>query len=75
MDVPRDQGMNDILTAIGAGSDTTSTVLAGLFFYLLSNPTAFARLRKEVDLEFPIEEGDPFDTSKLARMPYLNAVM
>ncbi|KAL5511175.1 hypothetical protein ACEPAH_4390 [Sanghuangporus vaninii] len=75
IEVPRDQGLNDILTAIGAGADTTSTVLAAIFFYLLSNQAVFMRLRKEVDFEFPVQEGDPLDTLKLARMPYLNAII
>ncbi|KAL5489841.1 hypothetical protein ACEPAI_4673 [Sanghuangporus weigelae] len=75
IEVPTDQGMNDVLTAIGAGADTTSTVLAAVFFYLLSNPSVFMRLRKEIDSEFPVEEREPFDAIKLARMPYLNAVI
>ncbi|OCB86788.1 cytochrome P450 [Sanghuangporus baumii] len=75
IEVPTDQGMNDVLTAIGAGADTTSTVLAAVFFYLLSNPSVCMRLRKEVESEFPVEEREPFDAVKLARMPYLNAVM
>ncbi|KAL5489839.1 hypothetical protein ACEPAI_4671 [Sanghuangporus weigelae] len=75
IEVTTDQGMNDILTAIAAGADTTSTVLAAVFFYLLSNPAAFTRLQNEVDFELPIEEGEPFDAVKLARMPYLNAVI
>ncbi|KAL5489838.1 hypothetical protein ACEPAI_4670 [Sanghuangporus weigelae] len=75
MEVPRDQGINDVLVAIGAGADTTSTALGGLFFYLLSNPSVFYRLRKEVDSEFPVGEGEPFDAVKLASLPYLNAVI
>ena len=67
--------MNDIIVAIIGGSDTTSTVLAGLFFHLLSNPSAFARLKDEVDSEFPVTEGEPFDAVKLSKMPYLNSVM
>ncbi|KAL5511138.1 hypothetical protein ACEPAH_4353 [Sanghuangporus vaninii] len=75
MEVSKDQGVNDLNIAIGAGSDTTSTVLGGLFFYLLSNPGVFDRLRKEVDSEFPLGEEEPFDSVKLAGMPYLNAVI
>ena len=75
MEVPRDQGLNEIFAAIIAGADTTSTVLSGLFFNLLSNPSVLERLRKEADKEFPRGEGEPFDAAKLAGMPYLNAVM
>ncbi|KAL5532689.1 hypothetical protein ACEPAF_4463 [Sanghuangporus sanghuang] len=75
MEVPRDQGLNEIFAAIIAGADTTSTVLGGLFFHLLSNPAVMERLQKEVDSEFPRAEGEPFDAVKLAGMPYLNAVI
>ena len=70
-----DQVHNDLLIAIGAGADTTSTILAGIFFHLLSNPVVFDRLRREVDSVFPPGEGEPFDAVKLASMPYLNAIM
>ena len=63
------------MMAIDAGSDTTATVLSAIFFYLLANPAVFHRLRKEVDSEFPIGEGEPFDSLRLSRMPFLNAVV
>ncbi|EJD02376.1 cytochrome P450 [Fomitiporia mediterranea MF3/22] len=75
MDVPRDQGLNEVFTAIVAGADTTSTVLGGVFFYILSNPAVFSKLQREVDSEFPLGEGEPFDAVKLSAMPYLNAVI
>ncbi|EJD05634.1 high nitrogen upregulated cytochrome P450 monooxygenase 2 [Fomitiporia mediterranea MF3/22] len=61
--------------AIVAGSDTTSTTLSGVFFYLLTNPEYYARLREEVDAYFPLGEGEPFDGTRLAEMKYLNAVI
>ena len=61
--------------AIIAGSDTTSTTLSGLFYYILSNAVEYKRLQAEIDTAFPPGEGDPFDTTMLAEMPYLNAVM
>ncbi|KAL5497722.1 hypothetical protein ACEPAH_2653 [Sanghuangporus vaninii] len=73
--VSQDQAMNDILIAVVGGADTASTVLSGLFFYLLSDPPVLVRLKEEVDSEFPVTEGEPFDAVKLARMPYLNAVI
>ena len=60
---------------IVAGSDTTSTTLSGLFYYLLSSPHNYRRLQKEIDAAFPPGEGDPFDTLKLSELPFLNAVM
>ena len=62
--------------AIAAGADTTSTVISNVFYCLLTNPTDYARLREEVDNTFPQRDGDdPFDSTKLAKMPFLNAVM
>ncbi|KAL5476669.1 hypothetical protein ACEPAI_2855 [Sanghuangporus weigelae] len=61
--------------AIVAGSDTTSTTLSGVFFYLLTHPECYDRLRKEVDAVFPPGEGEPFDGARLAEMKYLNAVI
>ena len=58
-----------------AGSDTTSTVLSSLFSLLLRHPKEYHRLQKEVDEVFPPGEGDPFDATRLAEMPFLNAVM
>lgn len=73
-----------------AGSDTTATVLSSLFLYLLSTMPApyygsdekrkhysnyYSRLQAEVDSVFPPGEGDPFDSSKLAEMPFLNAAL
>ncbi|EJD00159.1 high nitrogen upregulated cytochrome P450 monooxygenase 2 [Fomitiporia mediterranea MF3/22] len=66
---------SDGTLAIIAGSDTTSTTLSGLFYYLLSNPNEYKRLQAEIDSVFPPGEGDPFDTTKLAEMPILNAVI
>ncbi|KAL5514533.1 hypothetical protein ACEPAG_1849 [Sanghuangporus baumii] len=73
VETPQDQSMNDIIAAVVAGADTASTVLSGLFFHLLSNPSVFDRLKEEVDSEFPVTEGEPFDAVRLARMSYLNA--
>ncbi|KAL5514477.1 hypothetical protein ACEPAG_2565 [Sanghuangporus baumii] len=58
-----------------AGSDTTSTTLSGLFYYLLTNPLDYRRLQKDIDTAFPPGEGDPFDTLKLSELPFLNAVI
>ena len=62
-------------TAIVAGADTTATILGGIFYYLLTHPEAYKQLQAEVDSAFPLGEGDPLDSAKLAGMPYLNAVM
>ena len=41
----------------------------------MSNPVEYKRLQNEIDSAFPPGEGDPFDTTKLAEMAFLNAVM
>ncbi|KAH8115859.1 high nitrogen upregulated cytochrome P450 monooxygenase 2 [Phellopilus nigrolimitatus] len=61
--------------AVVAGSDTTSSTLGGIFYYLLRNPDDYRRLQKEVDGVFPPGEGDPFDSTKLMKMQFLNAVI
>ena len=75
-DPPTDEEIvNDGTLAIIAGSDTTSTTLGGLFYYLMNNPFDYQRLQKEIDAAFPPGEGDPFDSLKLSELPFLNAVM
>ncbi|KAI5124822.1 hypothetical protein M0805_005452 [Coniferiporia weirii] len=67
--------MSDATLTIVAGSDTTATVLGGLFYNLLLHPEDYIRLQKEVDENFPLAEGDGVDLSKLSKMPFLNAVI
>ncbi|KAH9481467.1 Cytochrome P450 monooxygenase FCK2 [Psilocybe cubensis] len=57
--------------AIIAGSDTTSSAMTHLFFFLMCNPTAYKRLQAEVDQL----GNDVLDTTKHAHMPYLNAAI
>lgn len=66
---------SDGILAIIAGSDTAATVLSGLFYYLLAQPKDYKRLQEEIDASFPPGQGNAFDATKLAEMPYLNAVM
>ena len=63
------------MLAVIAGSDTTASVLSNTCYYLMQNPSDYDALRQEVDKAFPLGEGDPFDSTKLASMKYLNAVM
>ncbi|KAF8168800.1 cytochrome P450 [Mycena galopus ATCC 62051] len=62
----------DIMLAIIAGSDTTSSVLANLFYSLLRNPDVYTKLKKEIDHAFGADE-DTLDVAKLQNMVYLNA--
>ncbi|KAH8118801.1 high nitrogen upregulated cytochrome P450 monooxygenase 2 [Phellopilus nigrolimitatus] len=61
--------------AIIAGSDTTSTVMSGIFYHLLANPDIYRRLQDEIDVAFPLGEGDPLDTTRLSELTFLNAVI
>ena len=60
--------------AIIAGSDTTSSVLAAVLYYLLCNPVAYEHLQAEVDGAFPSGE-EPLDVTKLGQMEWLNGCM
>lgn len=54
-----------------AGSDTTSSAAANIFYFLMSHPTVYKRLQAEVD-----GLGDKLtDCSAQAQLSYLNAVM
>ena len=66
--------VDDGILAVVAGSDTTSTALAHLWYLFLRNPDVYKRLREEVDATFPPGD-DPMDFSRHADMPYLNACM
>lgn len=57
-----------------AGSDTTSTVLAALLYYLLLNPGAYERLEEEIDSTFTRGE-EPLDMMKLSHLEWLNGCM
>ena len=67
--------VSDAGLLIIAGSDTTATVIANVFYYLVRNRDKYQTLKNEVDKEFPAGGGDATDSLKLAKMPYLNAVM
>jgi len=60
--------------AIIAGSDTTSSVLTALLYYLLRNPEVYNRLQEEVDSAL-ISGEEPLDAVKLSHMVWLNGCM
>ncbi|GJE99306.1 cytochrome P450 [Phanerochaete sordida] len=73
-DPPKAVVMSDGVTALIAGSDTTSSVLASLFYCLLRSPEAYARLQAEVDKFYPRGE-DALDPKHIPDMQYLEAVI
>ncbi|KAH0836078.1 hypothetical protein AYO21_02719 [Fonsecaea monophora] len=57
---------------IGAGSDTSSTAMSGLFFYLLRDERVLARLQAEVRGAFDTVEDIRY-SARLTSLPYLRA--
>ncbi|KAJ7814739.1 cytochrome P450 [Mycena olivaceomarginata] len=65
---------NDITFAIQAGSDTTSSVLTLLFYYILADRDVYTKLITELNTNF----GCTIDTNELPalfQLPYLQAVV
>jgi len=56
------------------GSETSSTTLSNVFYYLLTHPKAVEKLRTEIDSEFPLDAEIEAGMA-LNNMRYLNAVM
>jgi hypothetical protein len=69
----KDLAQNGTL-AIIAGSDTTSSILTAIIYYLLLNPAAYERLQEEVDSAFSSGE-EPLDAVKLSHLEWLNGCM
>jgi len=66
---------NSVL-AIIAGSDTTSSCLSNIIYYLLRHPSYMNRLRAELDQAFPPSDNNETITLHvLTSLPMLNAVM
>lgn len=65
------QLVNDTPMLVVAGSDTTSLTLCTLFYFLLRNPVIYSRLQAELDRSNLASD----DSSGLAQLEYLNAVM
>jgi len=69
-----DDVAQDGVLSIIAGSDTTSSVLTAVIYYLILNPAAYERLQEEVDCAFPSGE-EPLDAEKLSHLEWLNGCM
>ncbi|TGO58364.1 hypothetical protein BOTNAR_0182g00020 [Botryotinia narcissicola] len=65
--------MKTTVTLIIAGSETTATLLGGVIFYLLKNPSCMATLVQEIRSTF--EESADMTFVKLANLRYLNACL
>lgn len=58
-----------------AGSDTAATTLAHCWYFMLTNPGCFRRLRQEIDDAFPHGEDTSSDLALQSTLPFLNACM
>ncbi|EPQ56837.1 cytochrome P450 [Gloeophyllum trabeum ATCC 11539] len=67
--------VEDSVFAVQAGSDSTASVLTFLLYYMISSPTALKTLRAEIDSAFMRDPSQALNSSVLASLPYLNAVV
>jgi cytochrome P450 len=65
----------EAIIAIQAGTNGISTAIAFAFFFLVSNPEIYAKLKAEIKAYFPDFDGsETFDGKMVEKLPYLNAV-
>lgn len=64
--------MNNMITFLIAGHETTSGLLSFTFYYLLKNPAAYEAAQQEVDT---VIGNGPITVDHLTKLPYLNAVL
>ncbi|KAF7593413.1 hypothetical protein BBP40_011515 [Aspergillus hancockii] len=65
-----DSIVNNMMTFLIAGHETTSGTLSFLFYYLLKNPSAYKRAQEEVDKVIGRQK---INVEDLAKLPYLAA--
>lgn len=70
--VQDDSIMDNMITFLVAGHETTSGMLSFVFYYLLKNARAYESAQKEVD---QVIGRDPITVDHLSKLPYLNAVL
>ncbi|KAG6819363.1 hypothetical protein H0H93_012546 [Arthromyces matolae] len=68
--LPVEQIVSDAALMVVAGADTVAPALSSLFYFLLSNPTAYSRLQSEIESSGLAEED-----LNIAHLEYLNAVI
>lgn len=72
-----DNLVEQLMTFLGAGHETTATALQWAIYELCKNPIIQARLREEVRARLPsisVDNPKPLSADTLDRLPYLNAV-
>jgi cytochrome P450 len=58
---------------IVAGSETSTTTLSGLFYYLMKNKSSYMRLKQEIRSAF--KSLDDIDSKKVEQLPYMTACL
>ncbi|KAJ3508424.1 hypothetical protein NLJ89_g5763 [Agrocybe chaxingu] len=67
---------SNALLAIVAGSDTSTSALCNIVYYLLKNPEYLIRLRNEIDDAYPSPVlNEAIDVNSLGALPFLNGVI
>jgi cytochrome P450/NADPH-cytochrome P450 reductase len=64
--------IDNMITFLIAGHETTSGMLSFMFYYLLKTPSAYQKLQEEVDR---VIERRKITVDDLSKLPYLTAVM
>ena len=64
--------IDNMITFLIAGHETTSGLLSFTFYYLLKNPSAYKKAQSEVD---EVIGKSPITVDHLTKLPYLNAVL
>ncbi|PSN59760.1 cytochrome P450 [Corynespora cassiicola Philippines] len=64
--------IDNMITFLIAGHETTSGLLSFAFYYLLKNPEAYEKAQQEVD---QVIGKNPITVDHLTKIPYLNAVL
>lgn len=69
--------VDQLMTFLGAGHETTATALQWAVYALCKNPDVQTRLREEIRANLPPispENTEPMDATQIDNMPYLHAV-
>jgi cytochrome P450 len=69
-----DEVRDQLVSLLGAGHDTTATIMTWTFYYLLTEPAVCSRVRDELAKSF---RGQPIQPDNLKKnpLPYLSAVL
>ena len=70
----RERLFQEAQTVLGAGTETVSSTMSHLIFYLLYTPSAYAKLKEELCTLAPAPDVVP-TWSQLEQLPYLSAII